>query len=96
MKDNSNPKLLVSKTEASEKIREQIDKGKELCKIQISSEQEYADVKHEREKWVDYNQALCRSLFNNSPLSGSHGYESSFSFARVLNHTLFGTKYRGT
>ena len=74
MKDNSNPKLLVSKTEASEKIREQINKGKELYTVQISSEQGYASLKHERKKWVDYNQALCNSLFDNSPLYELHGY----------------------
>ena len=74
MKDNSNPKLLVSKTEASEKIREQINKGNELCKIQISSKQDYANLEHERKKWVDYNQALCQSIFDNSPLYSSHGY----------------------
>ena len=87
MKDNnSNPKLLVSKAEASENIREQIDKGKELYTVQISSELEYNNLCHEREKWVDFNQDLCKSLFDNSPLSSSHGY--SLGFARILNNTL--------
>lgn len=74
MNDNSNPKLLRSKTEASEKIREQIDKGKELCKVQISSKEEYDNLRHERVNWVKYNIDLCRSLFDNSPLSKLHGY----------------------
>ena len=87
MKDNnSNPKLLRSKTEASEKIREQIDKGKELYTVQISSKEEYDHLCHERQRWVDYNQDLCKSLFDNSPLSSSHGY--GLGFARILNNTL--------
>ena len=87
MKDKELPKLLVNKTEASEKIRNQINKGKELYNVQISSEQELTNLRHARKKWVDYNQTLCKSLFDNSPLSTWHGYE--ISFARILNDTLF-------
>ena len=74
MKDKEHPKLLVNKTEASEKIRNRINIGKELHKMQISSEQELTDCQHARKKWVDYNQLLFNTLFQNSPLSKSHGY----------------------
>ena len=87
MRDNSNPKLLVSKTAASEKIQDRINIGKELYQVQISSEQEYNNLRHEREKWVDYNKSLFDTLFDKSPLSDWHGY--SIGFARILNHTLF-------
>ena len=87
MKDSSNPKLLVSKIEASEKIQDRINIGKELYKVQISSEQEYKNLRHERKKWVDYNKSLFDTLFDKSPLSDWHGY--SLGFIRILNDTLF-------
>ena len=87
MRNNSNPKLLVSKAEATEKIQDRINIGKELYKVQISSEQEYNNLRHEREKWIDYNKSLFDTLFDKSPLSDWHGY--SIGFARILNHTLF-------
>ena len=87
MKDKKLPKLLVNKTDASEKIRNQINRGKELYEVQISSEQDLTNLKHARTKWVDYNQTLCQSLFDISPLSEWHGYE--VGFARILNDTLF-------
>ena len=86
MEDKKPPKLLVSKTEASEKIRDRINIGKELYKVQISSEQEYNNLCHERKKWVDYNKSLFDTLFDKSPLSDWHGY--SIAFARILNHNL--------
>ena len=87
MRNNSNPKLLVSKAEATEKIQDRINIGKELYKVQISSEQEYNNLRHERKKWVDYNKSLFDTLFDKSPLSDRHGY--NIGYARILNHTLF-------
>ena len=87
MKDNSNPKLLVNKDEASKKIQDRINVGKGLYKVQIFSKQEYDNLRHERKKWVDYNKSLFDSLFDKSPLSNWHGY--SIGYSRVLDGTLF-------
>ena len=87
MKDKKLPKLLVSKTEASEKIRDRINIGKELYKVQISSEQQCNNLSDQRSKWVDYNKTLLDTLFDKSPLNNKwHGY--SLHGIYVLNDTL--------
>ena len=73
MNDNKVPKLRVSRAEATEQIRSQINKGKELHEAQINSEQEFDKLKSETWKWVDYNKMLFRTLFDESPLSEYHG-----------------------
>ena len=93
MRDNSNPKLLVSKAEASEKIQDRINIGKKLYKVQIFSEQEYNNLRHKRKKWVDYNKSLFDTLFDKSPLPDGHGY--SIAYVQILNHTLFQKNVEG-
>ena len=73
MSDNKTPKLRVSRAEASEKILSRIDIGKELLKTQISSEEEFDNLKSETWKWIDYNKTLFLNLFDESPLSEWHG-----------------------
>ena len=73
MNDNKVPKLRVSRTEASEKIRSRIDIGKELLERQLSSEQELTVLERETSKWTDYNKMLFDTLFDKSPLSAWHG-----------------------
>ena len=62
MKDNSNPKLLVSKTEASEKIQDRINIGKELLETPVYSEDELNNLERKTEKWTDYNIGLFKKL----------------------------------
>ena len=73
MTDSKNPKLRVSRAEASEKIRNRIDIGKELLKTELSSGEEFDKLKSETWKWVDYNKDLCDRLFDKSPLPDWHG-----------------------
>ena len=73
MEDNKVPKLRVSRAEASQKIRIRINRGEELLKTQISTEQEFDTLKSETSKWVDYNKTLFNTLFDESPLSEYHG-----------------------
>ena len=73
MIDSKNPKLRVSRAEASEKIRSRIDIGKELLKTELSSEEEFDKLKSETWKWTDYNKTLFVSLFDESPLPDWHG-----------------------
>ena len=49
------------------------------------------NLRHERKNWVDYNQALCKSLFDNSPLYGSHGYGYGF----ILSNTSLAQDVEG-
>ncbi len=73
MTDSKNPKLRVSRAEASEKIRSRIDIGKELLKTELSSEEEFDKLKSETWKWIDYNKTLFGGLFDESPLPDWHG-----------------------
>ena len=73
MRNNSNPKLLVSKAEASEKIRSRIDIGKELHETQVSYESGFIRLENQTKKWTNYNKTLFHSLFEKSPLPSSHG-----------------------
>ena len=73
MRDNKVSKLRVSRAEASEKIRNQIRKGKELVEIEIHSEREYGKLERDTRKWTDYNKTLFANLFDKSPLSFVHG-----------------------
>ena len=92
MRDNSNPKLLVSKAEASEKIQDRINIGKELLETQIYSEDELNNLEHKTEKWTDYNIGLCKKLFAESPLSPwIHGHKMVRSVYRE-NQVYNGTK----
>ena len=77
MRDNKVPKLLVSRAEASEKIRRRIDIGKELLETEISSEYELANLKHKTDRWTDYDKTLFITLFDESPLSEWHGLRST-------------------
>lgn len=87
MRDNKLPKLLVSEAEASEKIRSRIDIGKELLETEISSEQELANLKHETDRWTDYNKTLFLTLFDESPLSEWHGLRSDWEAIQWVHET---------
>ena len=84
MSDNETPKLRVSRAEASEKILIRIDIGKELLKTQISSEEEFDNLKSETWKWIDYNKTLFGKLFDESPLSEWHGSATTYTYNRGL------------
>ena len=79
MTDNTILRLRVSRAEASEKIRSRIDIGKELHETEISSEQEFENLKSDTKKWADYNKTLFDSLFDKSPLPAVHGIVTSLS-----------------
>ena len=85
MRNNSNPKLLVSKAEATEKIQDRINIGKELLEVQISSEGDFTLLKRKTEKWTDYNTTLFKTLFDKSPLPNTHGERANRSFLYRVN-----------
>ena len=77
MTDSKNPKLRVSRAEASEKIRSRIDMGKVLLETRMSSEEEFTALKQKTRKWIEYNKTLFDSLFDESPLPWYHGSATS-------------------
>ena len=95
MKDKTLAKLLVNKAEASEKIRDRINRGRELHKTPISSTKELTNLKHETEKWIDYNKTLFDTLFHESPLQSTHGSIHAWSIYKVDILTNETRDYRG-
>ena len=89
MRDNKLPKLLVSEAEASEKIRSRINIGKELLNTQLSTPQDLINRGHEAEKWTNYNKTLFHTLFDESPLSDSHGSSAACQSlgGAIISHT---------
>ena len=73
MTDNKPSKLLVSRAEASEKIRRRIDIGIKLYETEISAGQGLDKLMRDARKWTDYNIILFDSLFDESPLAEDHG-----------------------
>ena len=90
MTDNKPSKLRVNKAEASEKILERINIGKELLETQISSEEEFEKLKSETWKWVDYNKTLFNTLFHESPLPDWHGEPVIYIAVRSLIEEITG------
>ena len=88
MSDNKTPKLRVSKVEASEKIRDRINMGKELFESQIFSEEEFTVLKQKTSKWTEYNRTLFDNLFDESPLSPFHGSATGYIIGQSFDMEL--------
>lgn len=73
----SPPNLLVSKEEAAQKITTQIEKGKDIKKLRVHSDEELELVRAEATKWSDYNIELLTRLFDNTYLA--EGYQTGLS-----------------
>ena len=85
MTDNKPSKLLVSKSEAFEKIRDRINIGKELLKVSTSTKQDFGNLERETKKWTDYNKTLFSTLFDKSPLPDQHGSPIGYKIGQSLN-----------
>lgn len=85
MTDSKNPKLRVSKAEATEKIGSRIDIGKELLGRQLSTLQGFEELKRDTKKWTDYNKMLFENLFDESPLPWWHGVTTTYAYDRGLD-----------
>jgi len=64
--------LVISRKSASEKINAQIEKGKQLLIINISSIGELDDARAEYSKWDSYNIELLKRIFSNSSVSDEY------------------------
>lgn len=61
--------LVVSRADAEAKIRDRIEKGKELKSRPIVSWEHLEATRHEYYKWSAYNEELLRRLFTNDKLA---------------------------
>ncbi len=68
MEENALPKLLVSRAEAKEKIKDRIEKGQQLLDLQIDSEKDLKKAENDFGKWSNYNTTLLSKLFDNSSI----------------------------
>ena len=68
MEENALPKLLVSRAEAKEKIKDRIEKGQQLQDRQIDSKEELKKAESDFGKWSNYNITLLSKLFDNSSI----------------------------
>jgi len=66
------PKLIVSRAEAHQKIEAHIQKGREIAKRAISSEEEMDQADAEGDKWRDYAIRLLATLFDASTLADEY------------------------
>lgn len=57
-------KLKIPKEEAEQKLKERIEKGKELLNIQITNVLQLDEAKKEYRKWNDYNFEYLRRIFS--------------------------------
>ena len=62
------PNLVVSREDAKDRIKKQIEEGNELKELPISSEQHLEEAKAKYSKWTKYNKELLRRLFDNDSI----------------------------
>ncbi len=93
--DESNM-LLVSKVEAEEKIKKQIEEGEELLDLEITSEQDFEGLKRKEIMWDDYNTRLLRHVFSSDEMSKEYSGFRAMSFSgdsTIKNRTRHVHKY---
>ncbi len=66
------PKLIVSRSEAQQKLEAHIKKGREIAQRVITSEADMEKADAEGDKWRDYAIRLLASLFDSSSLADEY------------------------
>ena len=91
LKNISNEKkitLMVSKEEASEKIKNRIELGKKMLESPVNNEEEIEDLKNNKASWSDFNVELLKGLFSNDSISKE--YQSTSGAGRVVPYDPYG------
>ncbi|MCT7621936.1 nucleotide-binding protein [Aliarcobacter butzleri] len=78
--------LKISKEEADLRLKERIEKGKELLNIKITSELHLDEAKKEYRKWNDYNFEYLRRIFSTDEEATK--YNRPLHYAFVLDSNL--------
>ena len=80
--DSERPTLLVSKSEAKEKLQEQIERGKELKSQEIPSVESLEETRNEFYRWDTFNGNLLRALFSTDEYQQTY----HLGFGGVVDH----------
>ncbi len=64
------PHLTISRSQAQEKLDAQVQRGRELAKYTITSQEDLKAAVAEADKWRDYVEGLLLTLFDNSLFAG--------------------------
>ncbi len=81
--------LMVSKEEASEKIKNRIELGKNMLTSPINSQEEIEDLKNKKATWSDYNVELLKRLFSDDSISKE--YQSTSGAIRAVSFDPYST-----
>ncbi len=85
MEEIALPKLRVSRKEANNKIKAQIEKGELLCNRQICSEEELENVGIAANHWSRYNRDLLIKLFDNLSIDDEY---KNFHYYRLSHQDI--------
>lgn len=66
--------LAVPREEAKRRLMERIERGQELAKVQINTEQALEAATHEYQKWSSFNAELLKQLFTSDALSKEYSW----------------------
>lgn len=67
-----NPSLILPRSQAEEKLRERIAKGREIQNSNISAASQIEDLRDQQQKWHDYNVELLSRCFDTDEISKAH------------------------
>jgi predicted nucleotide-binding protein len=66
------PNLLVTRKEAAEKIKTQIEKGHEIRDLNINTEDDLKNARSKKYKWSKYNLELLKHMFSNTTIADEY------------------------
>ena len=68
------PSLLISNSDAREKLSERLNKGKEIKQIEIRNGSEFEEAKKQYKKWTEFNFELLKSIFSNDLIAKEYSF----------------------
>ena len=82
------PDLLVTHEDATEKINDRIQKGKELLNTKLSTGSDFENLKESHDKWNNFNKELLKRIFStpaiekeySQPVGGSYLMNQSWPY----------------
>ena len=87
-KNYSPPKLVVSREEASRRIKSQIEMGREIRDQRMFSMADLESAQERRAKWLEYNIEMLTRLFDNPNFADEYNMGISFDFDSAITFGL--------
>lgn len=78
------PKLVISRDEAKEKIKSQIEKGKDILEVDILHNAVLHEADAEYKKWKDYTRELLLRSFNNESIADEFSHSIPAIIVNVM------------